>query len=85
MSQQKEYESAFTVEKVEALECAIAEGVLRVKYSDKEVTYRSLSEMRQILNTMKKKLGLTKSCASQKGLFGGKRVVAKTSNGLGDC
>lgn len=44
----------FTQAQIEALEKAIAEGTLRVKYQDREVTYRSLEEMLQILNIMKK-------------------------------
>ena len=37
--------TGFTQEKLDALENAIAEGVLKVKYQDKEVQYRSLDEM----------------------------------------
>lgn len=49
---------AFTQAQIDALEKAIAEGTTRVKYQDREVTYRSLEEMMQILNMMKKSLGL---------------------------
>lgn len=49
---------AFTIEQLTALESAIAQGVLTVEYSDKKVTYRSLSEMYQLLNDMKGQLGL---------------------------
>lgn len=79
----KVYESSFTVARLEALEAAIADGVLTVKYSDKEITYRSLDEMMKIRELMRKKLGLKKSCGD-KGLFGGKRVTGKHSKGL-DC
>lgn len=48
---------AFTQEQVDALEKAIAEGATRVKYADKEVEYRSLSDMIQLLNLMKQELG----------------------------
>jgi len=44
----------FTQAQIEALEKAIAEGTLRVKYQDREVTYRSLEEMLEILSLMKK-------------------------------
>lgn len=49
---------AFTLDQVTALESAIAEGALRVKYADKEVEYRSLSDMMALLNSMKQELGL---------------------------
>lgn len=35
---------------------AIAQGALKVKYQDKEVTYRSLSEMRSIKQEMELEL-----------------------------
>ena len=56
----KVFSSAFTVPRLEALEAAIAEGVLRVKYSDKEVQYRSLAEMLQVRDIMRRALGLKK-------------------------
>lgn len=49
---------AWTQAQHDALEAAIAEGVMKVKYEDKEVTYRSLSDMMKLLNSMKKSLGL---------------------------
>lgn len=42
----------FTQTQIDILKAAIAEGALTVKYADKEVTYRSLAEMRQILDMM---------------------------------
>lgn len=80
----KTFESAFTVERLEALEAAIAEGVRRVKYSDKEIEYRSIDEMLKVRNLMREKLGLKPDCG-EKGLFGGKRIKAKHSKGLDDC
>jgi len=71
----------FTQEKLKALEDAIAEGALRVKYNDKEVQYRSLDEMMQIRATMRKELCLDKT-PDKKGLFGGKRINAQYSKGL---
>jgi hypothetical protein len=44
---------AFTQEQVTALEGAIAEGTLRVKYADREVTYQSLDAMRRLLVQMR--------------------------------
>ena len=73
--------TGFTTEKLQALEEAIGEGVLKVKYSDKEVEYRSLDEMYRIRNSMRKSLGL---CPAPKnaGLFGGSRAKMEHSKGL---
>lgn len=49
----------FTQEALDALEEAIAHGALRVKYTDKEVTYRSLADMLQLRDLMRRCLGLT--------------------------
>ena len=72
--------TAFTQENLVALEKSIVEGVRRVKYTDKEVEYRSLDEMLRIRELMRKALGATK-CGSP-GLFGGRRIVACHSKGL---
>lgn len=85
MSQNSSYTSPFTFERLEALEAAIAEGVRRVKYTDKEVEYRSIEEMMRVRDLMRQKLGLNKTCDDNKGLFGGTRIIAKHSKGLGDC
>lgn len=69
------------MEKLEALESAIADGVLSVKYSDKEITYRSLDDMLKARELMRRKLGLKKSCGDA-GLFGGRRIIGKHSKGL---
>lgn len=74
-------QTAFTIENLTALEQAIVEGVKTVKYSDKEVEYRSLEEMLKIRNLMRKELCLDKSKAS-KGLFGGRRINAIHNKGL---
>lgn len=47
---------AFTIEQRIALEEAIAQGALRVKYADKEVEYRSLDEMLSLLELMNNQL-----------------------------
>jgi hypothetical protein len=49
----------FTSENLKILEDAIATGARKVKYTDKEVEYRSLKEMSAIRHLMRKKLGLT--------------------------
>lgn len=74
--------SSFTQDQLTALEGAIAEGALRVKYSDKEVEYRSLEEMLKIRDMMRNALGLNSTCSSSKGLFGGKRLKMEHSKGL---
>ena len=72
---------AITQENLDALEQAIVEGVKTVKYSDKEVEYRSLDELFKIRDFMRKKLCLDKSNA-KKGLFGGRRINGRHSKGL---
>ena len=49
---------AFTIEQYQALQAAIAEGALSVRYADKSVTYRSLDEMIRILKLMANDIGL---------------------------
>lgn len=80
----KAYESGFSVARLEALEAAIADGVLTVSYTDKSITYRSLDDMMKIRDLMRRKLGLKKQCG-EKGLFGGSRIIAKHSKGLDGC
>lgn len=78
------YQTAFTVENLKALEEAIASGVQRVKYSDKEIWYQSLSDMLQVRKLMREALGLVDNSA-RNGLFGGKRLKAVHSKGLNEC
>ena len=47
---------AYTLEQLDALKAAIAQGALSVKYADKEVTYRSLDDMMRIKREMEKEL-----------------------------
>ncbi|GAB3464083.1 phage head-tail joining protein [Azotobacter salinestris] len=54
---------AYTLEQYTALQAAIAEGALTVRYQDKSVTYRSLDEMMRILKSMASELGLNASNA----------------------
>ena len=60
-------------EQLDAIETAYYTGVLKVKYSDREVNYRTLAEMDQIIQKLKKKLGLVK---------GIKLVEVEFDNGL---
>lgn len=56
----------YTLEQYEALRDAIAQGVLEVKYADKEIKYRSLREMQTLLQQMRNDLGLNKKESRQK-------------------
>jgi hypothetical protein len=64
---------AFTTTDLANLDHAIASGTKRVKYSDKEVEYRSLAEMLQARDLMRKELGITD------GRFG--RILSEHSKG----
>lgn len=65
--------AGFSTAALAALEAAIAQGVLRVKYTDKEVQYRSLSEMMQVRDLIRRELGIVSN--------EGTRVLAKFSRG----
>ena len=67
---------ASTLLQLEALEAAIAEGVTRVKYENKEVEYRSLDEMMKLLALMQAQLGIKPKA---------QRLLAKYSKGLDGC
>lgn len=49
---------AFSLAQLTALEDAISQGALRVKFSDREVQYRSLEEMIRLRDLMRKELGV---------------------------
>lgn len=49
---------AWTESDLVVLEKAIAQGATRVKYADKEVEYRSLTEMMTIRDNIRTELGL---------------------------
>lgn len=68
---------AWTNSDLEALEKAIASGTTRVKYSDREVNYRSLDEMLKIRDLIAKEVA--------DGPVGPFRKVAQFSKGLGDA
>lgn len=51
----------WTIEQYNTLKEAIASGTKTVKYSDKEVTYRSLEEMMTLLRAIERELGLNKT------------------------
>lgn len=49
---------AYTSTQYDQLVAAIAQGALIVKYADKEVTYRSLTEMLRLKRDMEVELGI---------------------------
>lgn len=49
--------SMFTEAGLQAIEEAIAGGYLKVKYDDKEVTYRSLDELLKVRDMIRARLG----------------------------
>ena len=58
---------AFTQTQLDALESAIAQGVLTVRYADgKTVTYRSLDEMLNLKSQMEGDLGITATKTTRK-------------------
>ena len=68
---------AFTQLQLEALDKAIAEGTLTVKYGDKLVTYRSLEEMLKIRNLMQDELNPDATTEGEQ-----RRIFMKHSKGL---
>ena len=52
---------AWTIENLNTLKAAIAEGATVVKYGDKEVRYMSLSDMLRVKALIEEELGLTKA------------------------
>jgi hypothetical protein len=76
-------QSEYTLENYRAICAAIADGAVRVKYTDKEIEYRDLDDMIKIKNMIKKELGLcSKPSGTKKGLFGGRRLTARHDKGL---
>lgn len=50
---------AYTLEQLQTLEDAIAQGVNQVMYGNKMVIYRSVDDMIKVRNLMRVELGLT--------------------------
>jgi len=61
--------TSWDVKDLAALEKAIAQGVQRVKYTDKEIEYRSLNEMLRLRDVIKRSLGLVKKSNRLKAQF----------------
>lgn len=53
--------AAATQAEIDALEAALKSGVLRVRFADREVTYRTQTEMAQQLRLMKNQLSVAPS------------------------
>lgn len=49
--------AGFNQAQLDALEAAIAQGALMVRYGDKHIQYRSVQEMLHLRNLMKRELG----------------------------
>ena len=62
----------WTEDDLAAIEKAIASGALKVEYNDRTVTYRSIAELKEARELIKRCLGLAKR---------GSRVLVKTSKG----
>lgn len=52
---------AWTSADLTAIESAISKGAMKVKYGDKELTYRTLDEMLRVRDKIRKDLELTNS------------------------
>lgn len=58
---------AYTIEQLQQLEAAIAQGTKEVQYGDKRVVYRDLPEMESLREKMRMELGLHKN--NKQGVF----------------
>ena len=72
--------SGFTKENLIRLEQAIAKGIKKVKYTDKEIEYQSMDAMFKARDLIRSCLGLNRRRGS--GLFGGTRKNMCTTKGL---
>lgn len=61
--------TTYTLADVTALRDALKTGTLRVQYQDKAITYRSVSEMMQVLRLMEQELGLKRRTSRVKAEF----------------
>lgn len=52
--------SKYTMDQYNKLVAAHAQGVLKVKYADKEVEYRSFDDMARLISDMERDLGIKK-------------------------
>ncbi len=68
---------AFTQTQLDALDSALAQGVLSVQYNDRRVTYHSLNEMITLRTTMRSELGVATPAANR-----GRIINLPTGRGL---
>ena len=73
----KRTHTMYTIEQYTAITAAIAQGATTVKYGDKEVQYRSLTEMLQIQQIMATQLGINGTNPQNRG-----RRYAEFSKGI---
>ena len=66
----------YTAEQVAAMKSALASGVLRVRFADREMEYRSFREMQAIIDTAEAEL------ASDSGSPVNRQIQVATSKGL---
>jgi hypothetical protein len=66
----------YTVEQIAAMKNALASGVLRVRFVDREMEYRSFKEMQAIIDTAEAEL------AEQGGAAPSRQIHVSTSKGL---
>jgi hypothetical protein len=66
----------YTVEQIAAMKSALASGVLRVRFSDRELEYRSFKEMQAIIDAAEAEL------AGENGAPVNRQIHVATSKGL---
>lgn len=69
---------AFSQDQLTALESAIAQGALSVRFADRTVTYHSLSEMLKLRDTMRAELGVSSPATARSRI-----INIPTGKGLG--
>jgi len=57
---------AWTQEQLDAIEAAIAQGVLEIEYADKKVKYNSLNDMLRVRDLIRNELGITTNTSNRK-------------------
>ncbi len=65
---------AYVLADLEKLEAAVASGALEVEYNDRKVRYRSMEDLKEAIQIVKRGLGLVKR---------GGRVLCKAKKGTG--
>lgn len=68
---------AYTQTQLDALESAIAQGALSVRFGERMITYQSLTDMTTLRDTMRTELGVAKPARSRSRI-----IQIKTGKGL---